>query len=248
MAAVVQSLLIFGYAIAPLVLALVALSIASTRLQGVIGRRLSLAMGLFAVPLHELSHLVAAVICRHKIVKVSLFSPSPDGQLGCVVHSYNRRWYTPFTLLFIGLAPLAGGALGFYAATALLQPGVLSQMSSVEVNGVSEWFSAVGLLLELLLDGPWYQAVAWLWLMLSILIYSIPSKADFKGCFWAVVTSAVVFVVLGALSPGLLLMVASVVNRSFDVFVVPLLSGAGVLGLVYVAVIAIKRVIRFPDG
>lgn len=224
----------FVLAIAPLLGVLVLLSVASSKLLALVGLPLTLTMGFFAVPLHELSHLLAARLCGHKIEKVSFFWPSPDGRLGYVAHSYRRKWYTPFSLLLIGLAPLLGGALAVYLATYLLVPSVLTLMSDLEIDSVSSWFAAVMQVLSVLASEPFVKSAAWSWLMLSVLLFSVPSKADFKGCLSAVILLALVFVLVGVFNPDGLIGLGALFRLAFGFLVIPLLSGAGVIGLVFV--------------
>jgi hypothetical protein len=72
-----------------------------------------LVTGWIGVPVHELSHLVAAVVFRHRIVGWSLFDPDPTtGTLGYVRHAHTRpsAWQLAGNF-FIGVAPLVGGAV-----------------------------------------------------------------------------------------------------------------------------------------
>ena len=64
-------------------------------------------------PVHEYSHALTALLFRHKISEVALFSPDAlTGELGHVSHSYNRRnLYQSVGNFFIGLAPLIIGPL-----------------------------------------------------------------------------------------------------------------------------------------
>lgn len=229
-----DSLLAFIFAIAPLLVVLLLLSAVSAKLLALVGRPLMLTMAFLAVPLHELSHLLAAKLCGHKIDKVSFFSPTPDGRLGYVAHSYSPRWYSPFALLLIGLAPLIGGGLAVYTATYVLMPSVFSLMSGLYINSLGAWLSAVAQVMQLLADEAWYKSMAWCWLMLSVLLFSVPSKADFKGCFGAVVFVALMFIVVGAFSPSGLMFIAAQLRSMFSFVITPLLSGAGVIGLVFV--------------
>ena len=90
--------------------------------------------------LHEMCHLVAAIICGCKILKVSLFKPNPKtGVLGYVSYAQPRGQLIVFKEAFIGLAPffgcgmmiffldyLFGGSLhGLLSDPTLLQGGVL---------------------------------------------------------------------------------------------------------------------------
>ncbi|MCL2225825.1 MAG: hypothetical protein FWB96_12730 [Defluviitaleaceae bacterium] len=71
-------------------------------------------LGSVGVTFHELSHLVTAIIFRHKINEVKLFRPFQskiDGTLGYVNHSWNSRSiYQKVGNFFIGTAPMFFGA------------------------------------------------------------------------------------------------------------------------------------------
>ncbi len=59
------------------------------------------------VMVHELGHAFFCVIFCHRIVRVRLFSPRPDGSLGSVEHAYNRRSvYQQIGNFFIGTGPI----------------------------------------------------------------------------------------------------------------------------------------------
>jgi hypothetical protein len=102
-----------------LVTLLVALALLHT-VERAVGRFVShrlgwgavLVTGWIGVPVHEVSHLVMAVLFRHRIVGWSLFDPDPTtGTLGYVRHAHTRP--SLFQLagnFFIGIAPLLGGA------------------------------------------------------------------------------------------------------------------------------------------
>jgi hypothetical protein len=78
-----------------------------------LGWRAVLVTGWIGVPVHELSHLVTAVVFRHRIVGWSLFDPDPTtGTLGYVRHAHTRpSLYQLAGNFFIGVAPLGGGAV-----------------------------------------------------------------------------------------------------------------------------------------
>jgi hypothetical protein len=118
----VLNLTVFGCASVALLAALMLLHLCERAVGRFVSHRLGwravLVTGWIGVPVHELSHLCAALIFRHRIVGWSLFDPDPtSGTLGYVRHAYRRRspWQLAGTF-FIGIAPLLGGA----AALALL--------------------------------------------------------------------------------------------------------------------------------
>jgi len=89
-----------------------------------LGWRAVLVTGWIGVPVHEVSHLVAAVIFRHRIVGWSLFDPDPTtGTLGYVRHAHTRPslWQLAGNF-FIGIAPLVGGAVVLAALLVWMVP------------------------------------------------------------------------------------------------------------------------------
>ncbi|MEX0380044.1 metalloprotease family protein [Leuconostoc sp. MS02] len=75
-------------------------------------------LGFLGVVIHELSHLLVALIFNHKIVNFKLWQISDDGVLGYVNHTYNpKSFYQRLGNVFIGLAPILVLTLVFYALT-----------------------------------------------------------------------------------------------------------------------------------
>ena len=66
-------------------------------------------------PIHELAHLITALIFGHEIVDFVLFSPvraKQTGELGHVNHSYNKKsLYQKAGNFFIGVAPMIVGVI-----------------------------------------------------------------------------------------------------------------------------------------
>lgn len=65
---------------------------------------------------HELGHALFAIIFRHKITEMVLFSPkAKDGSLGHVNHSYNKKsTYQRIGNFFIGIGPILLGSIVLY--------------------------------------------------------------------------------------------------------------------------------------
>lgn len=181
----------------PCLLPLLILSQVHVFVVRLLGRRITLCLGVIGVPLHELSHLIAATLCGHKIDKVSLYSPRSDGSLGFVAHSFKRRWYTPLALLIIGLAPLAGGYLSFMAVTYLLRPDLFALLSQAASSGsifsdVSWW----SFITQVFTGVSFAAAAAWCVTSISILLFCVPSRSDFHGCKSAVILLILLTVLL----------------------------------------------------
>lgn len=72
-------------------------------------------------PIHELGHAIFCILFGHRIEKVSLFCPAPDGTLGYVEHRFNRRnVYHQIGNFFIGLGPIIFGCIVITLAAFLL--------------------------------------------------------------------------------------------------------------------------------
>lgn len=100
-------------------------------------------LGAFGVMFHETSHLIAALIFRHKITDIALFRPvsgKEDGVLGYVHHSYSRasRWQCVGNF-FIGTAPMVFGA-GFLTALLYISSSMAFNMTRLAANCDSEIF------------------------------------------------------------------------------------------------------------
>ncbi len=113
----------------PLAVCLVILRVLGTlqekRLWDIGGYPLVLSVAWIGTPVHEISHLSAAVIFFHKIKDFKLFQPNPrTGTLGYVTHSYDtENIYQAFVgNAVIALAPFFGGSLVLYLLTCFLAP------------------------------------------------------------------------------------------------------------------------------
>jgi len=127
-----QGVLVLGGTLVVLVLLLWILGRIERRSGAILSHHLGcngvLATAWLGVPLHELSHLGAALLFRHRIVSFSLLDPDPlSGTLGYVRHA--RRPGSAWQLLgsaVIPVAPVLGGAAALLGLVAwALSPGVL---------------------------------------------------------------------------------------------------------------------------
>lgn len=185
------STLVGGFALLAVALHLVERRV-SRRLSHQFGWRSVLATGWLGVPLHELSHLAACWLFRHRVVAVSLFDPDPrTGTLGYVQHAYRRRsLYQIAGNFFIGVAPLVGGSLFLMAMLWLLLPdlGTLAAPSAaVDPNPLGQVAGTGVAALEMLrrLFSGGHMASWRLWVFLAIALctamHMAPSRPDLAG-------------------------------------------------------------------
>jgi hypothetical protein len=164
-----------------------------------LGWRAVLVTGWIGVPVHELSHLAAAVIFRHRIIGWSLLDPDPTtGTLGYVRHAYQRAslWQLAGSF-FIGVAPLVGGAAVLAALLAWMVPpahlGALLGTSGVfppvvpldGTAGLLDLGARLGALGRGLVAEVWRGRTPWLPLQLylsaAVAAHLAPSARDLAG-------------------------------------------------------------------
>jgi hypothetical protein len=197
----VGPLLVDNLIIAGLLLGVLALLVGLLHLQErLVGRYLAhhlgwrsvLLTGWLGVPLHELSHLLAALIFRHRVIAWSLLDPDPvSGTLGYVRHAYSRRsgWQLLGTLA-IGLAPLVAGLLLVAALLGWMVPAsgqdLLRRALSLGANvGVGELADELRALVVQLGGAVWRERGLLLPLQLYLAIcvanHLAPSPSDLGG-------------------------------------------------------------------
>lgn len=193
-------------------------------IAGNVGYRIIIATSIVGTPIHELSHALACIIFGHKIEDMKLFqSPSADGTLGYVTHSFNpNNLYQKIGNFFIGIAPILGGSAVLLLMTYYMVPNIATEFSiilrGIHLSGEFLSFSTlstyVGVTVELIgaifdynnFANIWY----WVFIVLAVMIASHMelSLADIKGGlggFLALsVLLLVVDVVLGLFSPAAL--------------------------------------------
>jgi len=163
---------------------------------GSVGWRGLLWTAWLGTPIHEYSHALMAVIFRHKIDQVVLFSPNAStGELGHVNHSYNpRSFYQSLGNFFIGLAPLIiGPVILVVLLYILVSQGreVFSQLAGSEssfsafikgiINFLSSLFSWTNL--------TSYRFWVFLYISFCIASHLAPSRSDQKSMWqgWLVI-------------------------------------------------------------
>ncbi len=157
--------------------------------------------GLISVPIHELSHVVACLIFRHRIDRVVLFDfYAKNGALGCVQHSYSSRslWQVVGNF-FIGIAPIFGGILATVLCTSLLVSNgdhwitdlinleALSPSEGSQLIMYSQFFMKCTVLnfehLTARFSDNMIMTLVWGGLVATIGLYLTPSVEDLKGSF-----------------------------------------------------------------
>lgn len=148
------------------------------------GPRLQALIGGIGVIIHELSHLIVALIFGHHINHVTLLHiPNPrdpsDTGLGVVNHAWNtHNWYQKMGNFFIGIAPLLGCTLVLWVITNWLCP-----------------FLLVDLALPTYGSAPvsWWRLLLWLFLTFNISVGGFDlSGADFHNSLMGVGTLIIV--------------------------------------------------------
>ncbi len=140
------------------------------------------------VVVHELSHLLGALLTFTKVTGFSLLpvKPGPTGQvLGSVIHKATGN---PVTLILISLFPFLGGSFILWVLAILLIPGMPLEAPALLINSAENflalginyfiaWWGFVILFWQALIFSSWQT---WLFLYLAIAIgaHLAPSNQD----------------------------------------------------------------------
>ena len=99
-------------------------------------------------PIHELGHLLFAVIFGHTITSVQLIPTRKSleqGYLGCVNHTYNKQnFYQKFGNFFIGIGPMFSGPIVILIILKLLLPETYNVLYSQMIEIIQTNESALG--------------------------------------------------------------------------------------------------------
>ncbi len=180
-------------------------SITQRRLAERFGWNAVLWTGWLGTPIHELSHVAACYLFRHRVDEISLFEPDREsGRLGFVRHSYRREsWFEEIGNLFIGVAPLLGGSIVlaillwmFYPQAA--EAGIDAAKTASDGGGMIEqtWRVAVSIAGQILLVSNMGTVRFWVFLYLVLCVGShmAPSASDYRGATRGVVLASVLLV------------------------------------------------------
>ncbi|CUS25597.1 hypothetical protein FC70_GL001010 [Paucilactobacillus oligofermentans DSM 15707 = LMG 22743] len=124
-------------------------------------------LGFIGIAIHESSHLIMALIFRHKITKFRLVrfpkrNDPNDQALGYVSHSWNKAsFYQRLGNLFIGIAPIIGNTLVVWLISKWLVPNALSSWQSyVSTQSISD--------LDLFANSPYGFVGVIIWIIILI--------------------------------------------------------------------------------
>ncbi|MEL6545628.1 MAG: hypothetical protein AAFQ82_13435 [Myxococcota bacterium] len=201
-----------GCALGAVAAALAVLHLLERRVSRYLSHRLGwrsvLFTGWIGVPLHELSHLLAARLFGHRIVAYQLFDPDPvSGTLGYVRHAYSRRNLWQLTGSFvIGVAPMVTGGAALVALLYGAVPREALNEVMVSARGSGAWQGA-WLLGSGVLDAVWTHRTEWLplygYVALCVASHLSPSASDLKnGALGAVLVSLLLAGATAGLSYG----------------------------------------------
>ena len=153
----------------------------------------------FGTVVHELSHLIFAVIGRMRIEEVKLFRPikgKEDGVLGYVNYRYNEKnYYHKIFLVLVGIAPIIGGTITILLSLKLLLPTIYTSLFAniTNINMSLNLFSLdlykelflviISFIQELFVVDNFMNISFWIFMfiVLSIASHMSLSDADIKG-------------------------------------------------------------------
>ncbi|WP_282109279.1 hypothetical protein [Shewanella algicola] len=170
-------------------------------------------IGVVGIPIHELSHFIVCLAFMplgYRVQKLELYKPSNDDTVGYVQYSYQKTFMSPICNLFIGIAPLLGGTLAFGFVTWILMPDVyrfvldnLVSLNAVEFD-LNVFLSNIGTMLGLILSGQQsvIQTLCWLFISYSLIVFSVPSRADLSQSKLGALYLAILLIGLAIVLPG----------------------------------------------
>lgn len=181
------------------------------------GEKALIITGLVGTVIHELSHLIMAVIFNHKIVNIELFRPfkyKEDGILGYVSHTYNTKSiYQQVGNFFIGIAPMIFGTLTIWVLLFIFSNLKFNDLISlVNINEYLQYikdfnilkviqsliFNTI-LLLKTILSFD-FKSIILIFLIYSVSSHMTLSTLDLKGSFKGLIFTFFIIVLLTLVS------------------------------------------------
>ena len=206
-------------------------------------------VGSVGVTYHELSHLITAVLFRHKINEVRLFRPFQgrnDGTLGYVTHSWNgRSMFQRIGNFFIGTAPMfLGAGLLFILLQAAYPSAFISVAHTSEIPGALK-FTFVNMFVLSNLFTMWTPIV--FLIAISICPYMDMSWADVKGstsgAITLIIAALILSLVLGTLGIDVAAQIQSAANTFIAYYIYALVLGLcmSIVMTLFLGVLSIMR-------
>jgi len=173
--------------------------------------------GWIGTPIHEISHLIAALVSGHHIEEVKLFKPNPrTGSLGYIIHTYDPDNFYQSIIgnTLIPIAPFFGGALAIYAVTYFLIPNfsIYSsfipqsyQITAENMLSIDSYFQLLDTIVNFYRDiinkivatglfSQW-KFYAATFLLVGITNHLSPSASDFNN-FWTPFLTLIFFMIV----------------------------------------------------
>ncbi|USS93476.1 hypothetical protein M8332_00995 [Fructilactobacillus ixorae] len=186
-------------------------------------------VGGLGVIIHELGHLLLALVFMHHISSLNLLnlSGNRDGSLGSVASSYNpRNWYQAVGNFFIGLAPMFSGifVLGWLVKvlchpnwSPIQAPAFINQAHPVTDYASFAWQTCLTWLSEtaqaVLASAGWQQVVLILLIgMISTTTFSL-SSADLTSSLQGAKTYLVLVMILSLIIMGIAIIRPQLTNQ-----------------------------------
>ncbi|MBT43236.1 MAG: hypothetical protein CMF12_11995 [Idiomarina sp.] len=225
------------FIIAALLIPLQIMHILSRKLVSQLQRgKLWLVLASVGTPVHELSHAISALVFGHKIEKIKLFDPQPDGGLGYVIHSHRYGLLGKLTTALIAIAPVVGGYLAFIFVTKLLNPEPLISLISIPHSELNNLGASIGYAYTAIwssLDWSW-ESFLWLFITTSLFAFMMPSKADYASALPGLITLFTLLLALSGLSSE-----AHSVIRSLSVALINIALPALSIAICFLALITL---------
>ena len=147
-----------------------------TRWFDLLGERSWTLLAMPGTIVHETGHVLFCLLFRHKIEEMKLFAPMPDGTLGYVRHTWEKKsLFQRAGNFFIGTGPVIFGTTVIIAVTALLMPEVWREMELPPCHTPGDMAAGAlsltcRMVRELFQAELWTKFQSYLWIGITLLI------------------------------------------------------------------------------
>lgn len=165
--------------------ALIVLIYSRKLLMDWLGRPFQIITGCVGIPVHELSHAVAAILCGYRVKKVSLFNITETSIMGQVQHEYRRSIYSPVLNAFIGLAPLLGNlALAYFVWVIIFDVSISTNTIRFAFEDMAS--TNLGIVISSFFELHGWVGFLALYFIASLVLFAFPSKQDLQNAWLGV--------------------------------------------------------------